>query len=81
MARAGNGVCYGFFEQAEEAADWLHEASAKGWKAILEYSPESFKARADLWPAPGGDLELMRRIKQLFDPGNILNRGRLYGRI
>jgi FAD/FMN-containing dehydrogenase len=34
-----------------------------------------------LWPAPGGDFEIMKRIKQMFDPEGLLNRGRLYGRL
>ena len=25
-----------------------------------------------------GDFEIMKRVKHLFDPGNLLNRGRLY---
>jgi glycolate oxidase FAD binding subunit len=34
-------------------------------------------------PAPGwhGDLAMMERVKQMFDPERLLNRGRLYGRI
>jgi FAD/FMN-containing dehydrogenase len=31
-----------------------------------------------LWPAPGPDFELMKRIKHMFDPEHLLNRGRLY---
>ncbi len=34
-----------------------------------------------LWPAPGGDFEIMKRIKHMFDPEGLLNSGRLYGRI
>jgi FAD/FMN-containing dehydrogenase len=52
-----------------------------GWKAVIEFAPEERKRALDLWPGPGPDLELMRRIKGLFDPANLLNRGRLYGRI
>ncbi|MBV8843445.1 MAG: FAD-binding oxidoreductase [Bryobacterales bacterium] len=29
----------------------------------------------------GGAFEMMTKIKQMFDPGRLLNRGRLYGRI
>jgi glycolate dehydrogenase FAD-binding subunit len=81
VARAGSGVCYGFFEQAGVAGKWLAGATARGWKAVLEFSPKDRRVPFELWPSPGGDLELMRRVKQLFDPGNFLNRGRLYGRI
>jgi FAD/FMN-containing dehydrogenase len=81
VARAGSGVCYGYFERFEPAAGWLLQAARKGWKAVLEYSPEQWKHDVDLWPAPGKDIEIMRRVKKLFDPENLLNRGRLYRRI
>ena len=48
---------------------------------MIEFSPEERKQELDLWPAPGADLGIMRRVKKLFDPGNVLNRGRLYSRI
>jgi len=55
----------------------------------MEFAPEGRKESLDLWPgaegAPDGaaggrarDLETMRRVKALFDPSNLLNRGRLY---
>ena len=34
-----------------------------------------------LWPEPGGDFAIMKRIKHMFDPEGLLNSGRLYGRI
>lgn len=78
LARAGSGVCYGCFEQAEAAAAWMSQAASSGWKAVIEFAPEAKKPSLDLWPAPGADLEIMKRIKNLFDPSNLLNRGRLY---
>lgn len=30
---------------------------------------------------PGGDFATMLRVKEMFDPEHLLNRGRLYGRI
>ena len=80
VARAGSGVCYGYFESLEAASRWLAEAAGRGWKAVIEFAPED-RGETELWPAPGGDLEIMRRVKHLFDPGNVLNRGRLYSRI
>jgi FAD/FMN-containing dehydrogenase len=78
VARAGTGVCYAYFDAAETAAAWIKEAMAKNWKAVIEFAPEARKAGMELWPAPGRDLEIMKEIKQLFDPSNLLNRGRLY---
>jgi len=81
LARAGSGVCYGYFDRSAAAAEWLAKAAARGWKAVLEFSPEARKRTLELWPSPGADLEIMKRVKHLFDPGNLLNRGRLYRRI
>lgn len=81
VARAGSGVCYGYFERIQSAAVWLSSAVQRDWKVVLEFSPEEWKQDVDLWPAPGGDIEIMRRVKKLFDPENLLNRGRLYRRI
>ncbi len=81
LARAGSGVCYGYFEESAAAAVWLAGAVSRGWKAVIEFAPEERKRALDLWPAPGPDFETMKRLKGLFDPSNLLNRGRLYGRI
>jgi glycolate oxidase FAD binding subunit len=81
LARAGTGVCYCYFDSATAAAAWVAEAVGRGWKAVIEFSPEKGGSPLDLWPCPGGDLEVMKRVKQLFDPGSLLNRGRLYRRI
>jgi glycolate oxidase FAD binding subunit len=81
VARAGSGVCYGYFAAADGAAEWIRKTSGCGWKAVIEFAPAARKAGLDLWPTPGGDLELMRRIKGMFDAAGVLNTGRLYGRI
>ena len=81
VARAASGVCYGYFDQAEATAAWLARTGALGWKAVIEFAPEARKRALILWPSPGGDFEIMRRVKALFDPSNLLNRGRLYRRI
>ncbi|MFN7996311.1 MAG: FAD-binding oxidoreductase [Bryobacteraceae bacterium] len=81
IARAGSGVCYVYFEQPEEAAAFAAANAREGRPAVVEYAPENRKQDLDLWPAPGQDLEIMRRIKHMFDPRQLLNRGRLYGHI
>jgi glycolate oxidase FAD binding subunit len=71
LARAANGVA------------WIYGAygSPDGFRTAIEFAPETVKPDLDLWPCAGSDFEVMKRIKQMFDPGNLLNRGRLYGRI
>ena len=81
MARAGSGVCYGYFEDVAAAVAWRARRKGARSKAVIEFAPEASKPTLELWPAPGGDFEIMRRVKNLFDPSNLLNRGRLYGRI
>ena len=78
LARAGSGVCYAYFEESAAAGAWMADATAQGWKAVIEFAPEAKKNELPLWPAPGGDLAIMKRLKSLFDPSNLLNRGRLF---
>jgi glycolate oxidase FAD binding subunit len=81
IARAGSGVCYGFFNRGETAARWVDAAAKRGLTAVIEFAPEQQKASLDLWPSPGTDFEMMRKVKQMFDPNRLLNRGRLYNLI
>jgi FAD/FMN-containing dehydrogenase len=81
VARAGSGVSYLYFDDPSTAAHHAAGAAAQGWKAVVEYAPDARKSQLDLWPAPGADFETMRRLKTLFDPSNVLNRGRLYHRL
>ncbi len=77
LARAGSGVCYAYFDRPEAAA----KAVARTRNAIIEFAPEARKSELNLWPTPGPDFELMKRIKHMFDPEHLLNRGRLYNRL
>ena len=81
IARAGTGVSYAFFSHFQLAEAWVGGAVKHGWRPVIEFAPEAQKAKLQLWPSPGGDLELMKRIKQMFDPNQLLNRGRLYRHI
>ena len=56
-------------------------AVKKGWKGVVEFSAESARQNLTLWPEPGGDFAIMREVKRMFDPENLLNRGRLYGQL
>ncbi len=81
VARAATGVSYAYFNRCEAAAKWLASARGKQWPAVVEFSPEAEKSRLELWPSPGSDFAMMKKVKQLFDPSNLLNNGRLYRRI
>jgi glycolate oxidase FAD binding subunit len=81
IARAGSGVCYAYFEHSGDAAVFAAETAREYGETVVEFAPENRKEEMELWPAPGQDLEIMRRIKHMFDPQGLLNRGRLYRRI
>jgi glycolate oxidase FAD binding subunit len=80
LARAGSGVTLLAQPSLEQITACMRQASAKGWRAVVERSSLSLPPELR-WPDPGDDFEDMRSIKTLFDPKGILNPGRLYGRI
>ena len=71
LARAGSGICYGYFTDPQEAQG----------RGVVEFASQAVRETAELWPGPGNDFEMMKKIKSMFDPRQLLNRGRLYGRI
>jgi glycolate oxidase FAD binding subunit len=84
LAHAGNGVAY-----VGISAPTLHDvrplaaaAHELGGNAVLENAPDALKREIDSWDPAGvaarirTDFDLMRRIKQEFDPHNTLNPGR-----
>lgn len=79
-AMAASGIVRAWFERAEAASPWLARSVERGWKGVVEFAGEGVNREAmTLWPAPGGDLEIMKGIKKMFDPDGLLNRGRLHG--
>ena len=70
LARAGTGVCYGLFRDVRNAQG----------RGLIDFAPHSFREQNQLWPAPGSDFAMMEKVKSMFDPARLLNRGRLYGR-
>jgi glycolate oxidase FAD binding subunit len=57
------------------------EAEAAGGSLVVEGLPGSAKRRLDAWGKPGEGFSAMRRLKQEFDPGGVLNPGRYLGGI
>jgi glycolate oxidase FAD binding subunit len=80
-AHAASGVVRGWFTRPETAARCVADAVKRGWKAVVEFSSEAARSNMTLWPDPGGDFAIMKEIKRMFDPENLLNRGRLYGQL
>ena len=56
-------------------------AKEAGGSAVVEHCPFSLKRQIDVWGGHPRGIEIMRRIKQKFDPLGILNPGRFVGGI
>ena len=56
-------------------------ALSLGGSAIIERCPVELKSEFDVWGEAGDSIEIMRRMKQQYDPKGILNPGRFIGRI
>ena len=76
IARAGSGVVYAYFNRTNTAVQWM--AANSKWTSVVEYAPAADRETFSLWPSPGSDIEIMKRIKSMFDPQNLLKRGRYY---
>jgi glycolate oxidase FAD binding subunit len=81
-AMAASGVVRGWFSRADAASRWLAACVKRGWNGVIEFAAEGVDRSAlVLWPAPGSDFEIMKGIRNMFDPEGLLNRGRLYNRL
>lgn len=85
ISRAASGVSYIYVTSWQAVAGIWKAAAGRGWSAVIEYAPDEIRASKDLWLAPAeGEppaFAMMKAVKHMFDPGSLLNRNRLYGRI
>jgi glycolate oxidase FAD binding subunit len=56
-------------------------AEQRGGSLVVDGAPLAYKRTVDVFGAPRSDIEIMRRLKQEFDPKGILAPGRFVGRI
>ncbi len=55
--------------------------SQLGGTAVVQRCPPGVKAGIDVWGEDHAGIEVMRRMKRLYDPNGIMNPGRFVGRI
>ena len=84
---AGTGVTYVALSGGDEEArvqvvDELREIWVRrGGSVIVRKAPPSAKERLDVWGPAGDYLGLLQRVKDKFDPRDVLNPGRFVGGI
>jgi glycolate oxidase FAD binding subunit len=86
IARAATGVTYLYLSSWQAVPVFWQSAIQNRWSAAIEFAPEENRTTKDLWllrSAGQSDrsFAMMKKIKQMFDPNNLLNRSRLYGRL
>lgn len=84
IARAGSGMTYIHLSGPGALPSLWRVAREQNWTAVVEYASPAFRAKGELWPStPSSEnaFAMMKSVKQMFDPENLLNRSRLYGRI
>ena len=88
--RRGVGVIYFALLPAEMTAQTLNQvaqATSKilagcaslGGSATIPWCPGEWKLALNIWGPNRGDFDLMRKLKNLFDPGDVLSPGRFAG--
>ncbi|MDI6726858.1 MAG: FAD-binding oxidoreductase [Smithellaceae bacterium] len=84
---AGNGIMHGHFLLSQDSAvkeedlvslisRMTAETVKRGGNLSLMRAPAGVKERIDVWGETRKDKLIMRRIKQEFDPADLLNKGR-----
>ncbi len=58
------------------ALEVFRAADELGARARIEFAPVELKRLVSVWGAARPDFELMRRVKNIFDPENVLSPGR-----
>lgn len=85
ISRAASGVTYIYLNSATLVLPLWQAALANGWAATIEYAPDEVRrTQALLLPSKTqseAGFAMMKSIKHMFDPSNLLNPLRLYGRI
>jgi glycolate oxidase FAD binding subunit len=75
-ASPGIGVAHWTFVGGEDLSAARSAAEAAGGSLVLMAAPDSVKRQAGAWGTTPATLEVMRRLKDAYDPEHVLNPGR-----
>jgi glycolate oxidase FAD binding subunit len=64
---------------AEICAHLHDQGTILGDHVTVPWCPTELKRRVSVWGLPRGDLDLMLKVKDVFDPQHVLSPGRFYG--
>ena len=86
ISHAASGVTHVYLSSWNGVVPLWRAAAEKGWSMVIEFAPDEIRAEKELWLVRSNEavmsaFGIMKRVKAMFDPGNVLNRLRLYGRI
>jgi FAD/FMN-containing dehydrogenase len=86
ISRAGSGVTYIYVSSLAAATPFWKAAAERNWTAVIEFASDEIRSSKELWqqpvtPSRENAFNMMKSVKQMFDPANLLNSSRLYGRI
>lgn len=86
VSRAATGVSYIHLSSWQSVLPIWESAIKNKWTLVVEYAPDESRNTKDLWllrnaGQSDSSFAMMRKIKQMFDPNNLLNRSRMYGRL
>ena len=80
---SGTAMLYGFANggEAGAVAKAVQARMAAGGSAVLESAPVALRRQVDVWGPARPEWKIVEGIRETFDPGRILNRGRFVGGI
>ncbi|MDQ2944371.1 MAG: FAD-binding oxidoreductase [Acidobacteriota bacterium] len=86
VSRAGSGVTYVYLSSWQPVAALWKASQENGWSVVVEFASDEIRQAKELWLQPTSvarenAFDMMKQVKQMFDPANLLNTSRLYGRI
>jgi len=72
----GAGIAHWSFGDVDEVVKVRKLAEAEGGSLVLMAAPDDVKNQVGAWGTPPATLDVMRRLKDAFDPHHVLNPGR-----